>query len=206
MCRCGVGRRLVLRARRATLAAPAALAADECRRARGPQRLARRELHLGFGDHDRGLALVVHGDDAVLRGRLGLDRDRPMQRDRLRPVDEQREVERTDLTHRALARRGAARAGHDGERRIHDLIDPRAVLGGERELVLAGTDADCVQQRVLRVPRDGAHVTDGADGIRIERHVEVPLIVLRSVRGPHHARFGTNGSSWRAPPRSRMAR
>ena len=160
----------VLRAGRTAVAAPSAFTADEGRHGVRVQRFA---VHDGCGrrHHDSGRALVVDaGDLARDRGRTG-DGDRAMQRDGLLAVHEQGRVERADVAHR----RAPAPTDHDGERREHELVDAVRVLGGECQLVAAGTDADGVEQRVLRGPTRLDRLALRADGVWVQWHGIPPV-------------------------------
>ena len=67
-----------------------------------------------------------------------------------------------------LPNAATARSPRHRERREHLLVDAVGVLGGERELVDAGTDADGVEQRVLRRPvtsRCGSDSVPTASGL-----------------------------------------
>jgi len=67
-------------------------------------------------------------------------------------------------------RRAFAPPDHHREGREHQLLDAIGVLGRERQLVRAGTDADRVEQAVLARPRDLDGLALRADGIRVQRH------------------------------------
>ena len=71
--------------------------------------------------------------------------------DLLRPVQQHAEIECADLQ-----RRRERRARDDGIGRQHPLVDVMAVLGGERQILGAGPDAERIQKRVTVIHREVA--------------------------------------------------
>ena len=116
---------------------------------------------------DRVLALTLVldvgdlGDDAQLACR-GQGRQQP---DLLGPVQQHREVEGADL-----GRRGERQAGDDGVGGQHLLLDVVAVLGGERQIFGARTDAQRIEQSVALGPFEELRVCFRAYGVGIDRH------------------------------------
>ena len=162
---------LVLRATRAAVAAPSALAADEHRGTVGEQRLPVGQIGGDRLGHDHcGLALVVHCNHPALDAGRPADRQRPVEGDRLLAMHQQRRVEGTDVAHR----RTGAPSHDDREGREHLLVDAVGVLGGVGELVGTRADTDGVEQGVLAGPGGLSGLTDRSNGFRIQWHRRAP--------------------------------
>ena len=137
---------------RASVAAEAALAADERTARAGQQRLpgGRVDGHV-LADHQRAGALVVDTGDGGDGARRPRHRQRPVELEGLLGVHQPGPVERAE---RAA---GPGLRDQDAERGQHPLFDSARVLGGELELAqrISQTrpDRDRVEQRVRGRPR-----------------------------------------------------
>jgi hypothetical protein len=57
------------------------------------------------------------------------------------------------------------------------LLDVVTIFGREGQIVVAGTNADRIEQRILRVPTGFNRITRGSDGAGVDWHGVPPWFV-----------------------------
>ena len=152
------------------VAAPAALAADEQSRSRGPEGGSIRIGDVGLHVDEGRLPLVVDLTDPAGGDALSGGRDLLVAGDRLLGMEQEHRVEVAEAG-------GPAPAHHHALGGERPLVHAVRILSGELQLEAggvryAGTDAECVDEALLGGPGDLGGFAHGSGGVGVDGHVD----------------------------------